>query len=311
MTPNELLLWLSARKEGSWRQFRAAIERLDLTGAAGSEAASLPLHLRVYLNLERLAHVEFSSAESEKDWRIVPPVLALCRHSDHATGILCGARTPKLLQKVEEAANGLAWERSQEADCPDILRFKDAETGVLMEAASRAGILCQPDAPTALLSQLPQIGSLAAFRREPLPASGKEWNVQHLVIERRTAKWQTVTLQEANAPGAQGLFRFTRYQTPQYYLREGRETLALSDAVGKYYLLSRRGRRVLKYDHKQHSLTVPAIFRPPLLTERALILCSGFPPSVSAVHGRPILTYREIPEEIAGMTAEILRQDLI
>ena len=23
MTPNELLLWLSARKEGSWRQFRA------------------------------------------------------------------------------------------------------------------------------------------------------------------------------------------------------------------------------------------------------------------------------------------------
>lgn len=311
MTPNELLLWLSARKEGSWRQFRSAVERLDLEGEAANEGASLPLHLRVYLNLERLAHVEFSSAENEKDWRIVPPVLALCGQNNHATGILCGARTPKLLQKVEEAAGGLAWERSQETDCPDILRIKDANAGALMEAASRAGILCQPDAPATLLSQLPRIGSLAAFRHEPLPASGKEWNVQHLIIERRTAKWQNITLQEANAAGAQGLFRFSRYQVPKYYLREDRETLALPDAVGKYHLLSRRGRRVLKYDRKQHSLTVPAIFRPPLLTERALILCSGFPPSVSDIRGRPMLTYREIPEEIAGMTAEILKQDLI
>lgn len=180
-----------------------------------------------------------------------------------------------------------------------------------MEASSRAGVLCQPDAPAALLAQLPEIGSLAAFRREPLPASGKEWNIHHLVIERRKEKWEPMTLHEANASAAQGLFRFTRYQTPQYYLREGRETLALPDAVGKYYLLFRRGRRVLKYDRKQRTLSVCAMFRPPLLTERALILCSGFPPSVSDVRGRPMLTYWDVPEEIAGMAAEILRQDLI
>lgn len=311
MTPNELLLWLSARKDGSWRQFRSAIERLDLAGGVANEAASLPLHLRVCFNLERLAHVEFNSAGNEKDWRIVPPVLALSGDKSRPTGILCGARTPRLLQRVREAANGLAWECSQETDCPDILRIRGADAGALMAAANRAGILCQPDAPAALLWQLPRIGSLAAFRREPLPASGKEWSVQHLIIEKRTAKWQTTTLKDANASGAQGLFRFTRYQTPQYYLREGRETFALPDAIGKYYLLSRRGRRVLKYDRKQHSLAVPAIFRPPLLAERALILCSGFPPSVSEVHGRPMLAYREIPEEIAGMAAEILRQDLI
>lgn len=311
MTPNELLLWVSARKEGSWRQFRSAIERLDLTGEATNEGASLPLHLRVYLNLERLAHVEFNSGENEKDWRVVPPVLALSRHENFSTGVLCGARTPRLLQKVQEAANRLSLERSEEADCPDILRVIARDADVLTEMAIHAGILCQADAPAALLSQLSRVGSLTAFRREPLPASGKEWNVQHLVIERRTAKWQSITLQEANAAGAQGLFRFTRYQMPQYYLREGRETLAIPDAVGKYYLLFRRGRRILKYDRKQNSLTVPAIFRPPLLTERALILCSGFPPSVSDLHGRPMLTYREIPEEVAGMTAEILRQDFI
>jgi hypothetical protein len=144
-----------------------------------------------------------------------------------------------------------------------------------------------------------------------LPASGKDWIVQQLVVERKTAKWQTVTLQEANALGSQGLFRFTRYQMPQYYLREGSETIALPDAVGKYYILSRHRRRVLKYDRRERSFTVAAIFRPSLLTERALILCSGFPPLLNVVRGRPTLTYRDVPEEIAGMTAEVLRQDLL
>lgn len=311
MTPNELLLWLSACKEGSWQQFRSAVERLDLNGEAVDETASLPLHLRVYLNLERLAHVEFRSADKETDWRVVPPVLALCRHGNHTTGVLCGARTPKLLQKVQEAANGLAWERRQAPGCPDVLRIQDADSGALLEIASRAGVLCQPDAPASLLTLLPKIGSIAAFRREPLPASGKEWNVHRLVIERRKEKWEPVTLHQANAFGAQGLFRFMRYQTPQYYLREGRETFAVPGAAGKYHLLFGRGRRVLKYDRKQRALSVRAMFRPPLLTERALILCSGFPPSADEARGRPVLTYRDIPEEIAGIAAEILRQDLI
>ena len=30
MTPNELLLWLSARGQGTWPQFRGAVEALDI-----------------------------------------------------------------------------------------------------------------------------------------------------------------------------------------------------------------------------------------------------------------------------------------
>jgi hypothetical protein len=106
MTPNELLLWLSARKEGSWRQFKAAVETLDLANSAhGTEQnASLPLHLRVHFNLERLGHLEFDAAECEKGWRVVPPALAVSQHDGHVTGVLCGARTPKLLERIEQAA---------------------------------------------------------------------------------------------------------------------------------------------------------------------------------------------------------------
>lgn len=33
MTPNELLVWISGRQEGSWAQFRGAVEALELDRA--------------------------------------------------------------------------------------------------------------------------------------------------------------------------------------------------------------------------------------------------------------------------------------
>lgn len=313
MTPNELLLWLSARKEGSWPQFRGAVETLDLAnqGEEGESDGSLPLHLRVCFNLERLGHVEFDANECEDGWRIVPPTLALSQHHDKVTGVLCGARTPKLLSRIVQSLNGLSLERTAQRDSPDVIRMSAPDAGVLMELAKQAGISCQPDAPTALLSHLPLVDSLTGWHRDTLPNAGRDWEVKQFVIEKKVVRWRPLTIQEANAPGAQGLFRFTRYQIPHYFLREGNETIKISGAIGKYHVLSRRQRRVLKYSRKQCSLTLPAVYRPPLLTERALILCSGFPPAFSFVRERPTLEYRDIPEEVAGMTAEVLKQDFL
>jgi hypothetical protein len=311
MTTNELLFWLSARKEGSWPQFRTVIEALDL--AAGVEAteedASLAFHQRVRFNLERLGHVEFSANQCKKGWRVVPPVLALCQDEVKAIGILCGARTPKLLDRVERAANELDIERTPLGNCPDVFRIRALEAEKLIEGAERAGIFWQIEAPTALLSHLPKIDSLGIWRKEPLPSAGREWEVRKFVVDRRVMKWDTITLRDANRVGAEGFFCFTRFQRPQYYLRRGQETFRLPGAIGKYYLLARR--RVLSYDHKKRRLTLPAICRPPLLVERALILCSGFLPETSVVHNRLRLTYRDIPEEVAGLAAEVLRQDLL
>jgi hypothetical protein len=313
MTPNELLVWLSARKLGSWPQFRGAVETLDLANATDEEEqdTSLPLHQRVRFNLERLGHVEFDAAECEDGWHVVPPVLALSPHGNKVTGVLCGARTPKLMERVERAADELSFECASDTDCPDIIRMHAPDAERLMELARREGLLCQSDAPTALLSRLPPVGTIKGWRHEPLPAGGKDWDVRQFIIERKVMKWRTITLREANMPDAQGLFCFTRFQMPQYFLREGRETIKLPGAIGKYRILSYRQRRVLRYDRQERRLTLPAILRPPLLTERGLILCSGFPPALSLVHGRRMLTYRDIPEEVAGMTAEVLRQDLL
>ena len=281
------------------------------SSAEGEEDAGLPIHQRVRLNLERLGHIEFGAADNEEGWRVVPPTLALLQYNGRVTGILCGARTLPLLARIERAATELAFERVPHPDCPDILRMHAPNAQILIDLAHREGIFCQADTPTALLSHLPSIDSIRGWQRTPMPAAGKDWDVKQFVVERKSIKWRTTTLQEANAPAAQGLFRFTRFQVPQYFLREGRETIKLPGPVAKYYTLFRLRRRVLKYDRKERSLTLLAIFRPPLLTERGLILCSGFPPSLTEVRGRPTLTYRDIPEEVAGMAAEVLRQDLL
>jgi hypothetical protein len=312
MTPNELLLWLSARIAGSWPQFRGAVETLDLTNSSDEEEQDtrLPIHQRVRFNLERLGHLEFDTAECENGWRVVPPTLSLAQHKTGVIGVLCGARTPKLMDRIERAASGLVFERAAEGDCPDIIRIHATESRPLIELTKREGILCQPDAPTTLLSHLPPVDAKEGWRRESLPAAGKDWDVRQFVVERKTMKWRPTTLLEANSHDAQGLFCFTRFQTPQYYIRLDSETVRTPGAIGKYWILSRRRRRILRYDHNTLRLTLPAILRPPLLTERALILCSGFPPILSFIYKRPMLTYRDVSEEVAGMTAEVLRQDL-
>jgi hypothetical protein len=312
MTPNELLLWLSARKDGSWPQFRGAVEALDLSDAEDEEEkeTSLPLHQRVRFNLERLGHVEFDAAECEEGWRVVPPTLALSHHDGAVTGVLCGARTPRLMANIQRAASTLAFEEIQHPDCPTVVRVHASEAGPLLQLARSEGLLSQVDTPAALLSHLPSIDAVHSFRREALPQAGKDWDVKRFVIEKRVMKWQSVSLQDANAAGVQGLFRFTRFQIPHYFLREGKESIRLPGPVGKYRILSQRGRRTLRYDRRTRKLTLPAILRPPLLTERALILCSGFPPALSMTYKRPTLTYRDIPEEVMGIAAEKLRQDL-
>ena len=98
MKANELLLWLSARREGSWQQFRAAVEELHSDdGETGTEDNDeFPLHQQLRLDLERLAHVEFFARDCEKGWRIAPPTLAAHPVLDGVRGVLCGARSPAL-----------------------------------------------------------------------------------------------------------------------------------------------------------------------------------------------------------------------
>ena len=180
---DELLFWLSAQHEGSWQQFRIAVEELhsaesdlepDSTAAADNNR--FPLYQDLRLDLQRLAHVEFFSHDCENGWRVAPPTLAahgvygalravLCGEAAHRRcAIGCFAHAKKLVEH-----RFLRHSR--------VFRFVSPDVTALGEAAEQAGVLFQPDAPFAMLSQLPRF--VARSKRDPQSEFplGADWDI--------------------------------------------------------------------------------------------------------------------------------------
>ena len=79
--------------------------------------------------------------------------------------------------------------------------------------------------------------------------------------------------------------------------------------VGKYAILRHeRVQEVVWYDRERAVLSLPVICRPPLLIERALVLCSGLLPRLDE-HSRR-LEYTEVPLEVAQLAARLLCQEI-
>jgi hypothetical protein len=307
MKANELLIWLSARREGSWRQFRQAVQELhSSSGETDFENDDeFPLHQQLRLNLQRLAHVEFFALGCDDGWRVAPPTLAVHSASDGVRGILCGARSPELWNRVIQSAELLTSQILDLPGSPQIIRIDAPEASALSELADRTGLLVQKDAPLAMLLQLPPCSPpKQGYRASEFP-QGADWIIHY--FDSRSLVWREGNRCKADTVSI-GVFRFRIYfQKPRYFLRWKGITFEMSRAVALYVLLHRHRHKVLRYNPQAASLSVPAICRPPLLLERALVLCSGLPPSYEG--GR--LTYSDVPHSIAKVASELLRQPLI
>jgi hypothetical protein len=308
---NELLLWLSARREGSWRQFRAATEELhsadndfDANGAARTGDDEFRLHQRLRLDLECLAHVEFFASGCEEGWRVTPPTLAVHPMPIGFRAILCGARSPALRERVIRAGQTLGCETFDSLDVPDVIRFIANDISALSEVASQAGICFQPNAALAILSHIPPCDPPSRRRPQSEFPHGADWRIRE--FDSVTLGWRTTDRQRAQTMRT-GLFEFQLYDRWNYFLRWAGETFKLPRAVALYVLLSHH-RGLLRYDTQTHTLSLPGSCRPPRLLERALVLCSGFPPSFDPATVR--LTYTDVPPEIAQFAGELLRQPL-
>lgn len=312
MKANELLLWLSARVEGSWRAFRAAVEKLqvaedlEMNGGREFEYDHFPLHQQLRLNMERLGHVEFRARGCEDGWRVVPPTLATTRESNGWIGVLCGARSDPLLEHFVRMTSHLQAEVIPQADAPDVYRVFASDREELSKLCEQSSLLFQSDAPLAILSYLPPADPLPRNGPTVEFPQGADWVIHKFLPD--TLGWRKVSRADANS-ACTGFFRFMIYfQRPRYFLRQWGHIFELPRAVGIYALLRRRRRNVLRYDGNSRSLILPAVCQPPRLLERALVLCSGLPPTFDAHQWR--LTYAQVPEDIAQLAARLLRQDL-
>lgn len=317
MSANSLLHWMSARCQGSWAQFRAAVEELHLEAVVEAEGEgddapdqfALPLYQTLRFNLQRVGHAEFFAGAGEgAEWRVAPPSLAITRHARGWLGVVAGARSVSLTDRLRSAA---ATHRAELrvlelASYPDQILITANARDTLTAVAERAGFFLQDDAPAALLASLPPVDDPRVRYQTELPF-GSDWRIDRFSAD--DLVWRSATLEDAcTAPV--GLFRFAlRHQRHVLFCSRG-SAARIPAQVGKYLILRQRRRQVLQYDAQNRTLSTPANCRPPFLVERALILCSGSPPSYegSGLRGDS-LQYLEVPQDIAAIAAALLRQE--
>jgi hypothetical protein len=317
---NELLLWMSARKVGTWNQFRGAVESLHLPDDApgegeegedqedvdtGQERTGLPLYQQLRLNLQRLAHAEFFARDCDGGWRVAPPVLAIREAGTLGWhGILCGARSPALAARLQQAAAGNAAVHAEELDGAPTLRRFEADRATLARLAAQAGVHLQADAPLAILGSLPPVSRRTLPRPGSLPV-GRDWTFERFSADKLS--WSEASREEAIS-ASEGLFRCRfRQQWLHFLCIRGQAYEMRQGQLGKYHLLHRRRCRVLRYDLAAQQLSMPASCRPPLLLERALILFTGKLPLFDPQMTR--LTYAGIPPLAARIAARLLGQE--
>jgi hypothetical protein len=257
------------------------------------------------LNLQRLAHAEFFARGCDGGWRVAPPGLAIREDEKLGwNGILCGARSPTLAVRLQQAAAGSAAAHIEELDCAPTLHRFEGDRDSLTHLAAQAGVHFQVNAPLAILSSLPPVSRRALPRPGSLPV-GRDWKFERFSAEKLS--WSEASREEATNV-SEGLFRCRFRQQWLHFLCLRSSAYKMPQGqVGKYHLLRRRRQRVLRYDLAAHQLSMPASCRPPLLLERALVLFTGKLPLFDPQTTR--LTYPGIPPLAARIAARLLGQE--
>jgi hypothetical protein len=307
VTLDHLLLWLSAKGAGSWPQFRAAVEEFQIEqeeaepkdlDAGDRPSSGLPVYHEVRLALQRLGHVEFRAGDGAYSWRVVPPSLALLP-GDRA--ILCGARSDALLERLHEVAQV---EELPVEGMPRRITLSGAPAETIADRARAHGLHVQEAAPIAILCATPGVRDVATWQ-----AVGSMPETQGWVVHRFSAshlQWVPVLQDQALGAGA-GLFRFVLKHQRFYYLRWRGRSFKVPVQVGKYAVMHRHQAR-LSFEADRRVFSLPAICRPPLLIERALVLCSGVLPRFDASSAR--VEYAEVPPDVARLASQLLCQEV-
>jgi len=272
--------------------------RMQKIGTAGD----LPVYQAVRFGLQRLAHVEFFSTSAGADWRVVPPALAIHAENGRWSGVLCGARLPELLTKLTRLGGTVFQEIP---GMPDRIICMASDLDKLAQAANDADLAIQINAPASVLSAIPPVDD-PRCRIPAEPPGGPGWTVEKFSTSK--LGWMGAGSEDL-VRASTGLFRYRMKHQRFHFLRWRGKTFGVQVQVGKFAVLRhRRVRRLLEYNRERALLSVPVSCRPPLLIERALVLCTGLLPHLEKASGR--LEYTEVPLRVARLAAGLLRQEI-
>lgn len=257
------------------------------------------MYHEVRFTLQRLAHVEFRARDAAHAWRAVPPSLALMPGRG-ARGLLCGARSVALLERLGETAD---LDVSDVEGMPQRVVVRGESEADLAARARALGLHIQESAPVAILCAVPGVLETALRATAEVPAT-PGWTVHR--FSPLELRWTAIQQDEVGR-GAARLFRFVLKHQRFYYLSWRGRTYQVPVQVGKYAVMRRR-QAVISYDANTKIFSVPAVCRPPLLIERALVLCSGILPRFDPTSSR--VEYIDVPRDVVRLAAQLLGQEV-
>jgi hypothetical protein len=318
VTADDVLIWVAARGEGSWSQFRRAVDSIYSLNPEGDEHEyeedfeirsehGIPQQILLRENFLRLGHCEFFTHESRYRWRVVPPVLASNEANGIATGILCGARTPKLIEAIAANCSKDEMRTHGLKDAPEAILIEADSWRRISEIAEKSRVLFQRQASQTILLAHPDIQSRAWETSARLPA-GDGWPVKS--FNSSALAWVQSSPQEARG-AMSGLFRVQAFYPWRCFMKTGGRVIEVPREISVYRRLKIARRSVLRYDEQAKTLSMPAACRPPMLIERALVLLSGKLPDVSMRSDKKLLaSYSNVPISCAKQISAILGQRL-
>lgn len=276
-----LLEWMSFRMSGDLADVPA-----DFTGGTRVQ--------RIADDLSMLGHLEMTAPSS---WHIAPPVLAglPADSCGSPTAILCGARTPGMLARLNEASMGhaSAVNTITVPGRPSIVSVSGASWGDLNGIADRSGLRFQKNAGFTLLACLPTISQ---WRRTPCPMVGGRVDTVHR-FSRSKLEWVESSLAQATQARF-GLFRIKRDWDWVTILKSSELQCArIDDRAGRFIIAAKR--RDVRWDATSRTLSLPLRLYPPAILARSLTVCTGVLP-----------TYRDRRIVFGGITPSVLKLTL-
>ena len=267
---DQLLYWLSANAEGTWRTFARVCDILQLANDS-KDARS------IFRRLILLGYIE-SSSDGQK-WSICPTTLVQCA-TDPDVCFLTGQQLPKLIKKLKEH-----WEVESIPQPgyqgPSCLKVQ----GVFSDASIDSFCLKQAGVVSVQLARLlPNLeewkDTLAHIDR----ISTANYNIE-IWNGNQFTSCDTFYERDGQYFGDSGLYRLTRRENknsyrPVLYFDQANQRWLRGDWYGLRFLAYDVAELdfEVRYDSSANDIWIPVNERWPMLYERALVLTSGILP---------------------------------
>ena len=289
MQYDALLLYLSEMGEGTWSQFKRAVRAVQQEGDDEDAAGAARV-------ISALGHAEFAWEPTAR-WAICPAALVALPRRLQPAAILCGQRSPTLLntlQTLAERHSIVVSEHPQDGG-PKIVQLHAQRVDTLEQLADSLHIRYARQAVEQLAVCLPPLAALV----EASPRCPRPVVPPIAVFDQQARQWC-----ETGQVSGDGLYQYENFY-PDYRLLWDGQWRMVSKEVGIYALL---GCTVWVYDPEQHILRIPVRLLPPPLYQRVLVLSSGELASFDRTNRHWV--YRAVPPAVAIALGQKLQQPL-